>query len=224
MEFDYFLIFNQASSLKKLIEAGLRIEVEGQQIPLVVKAKVAVVGNEQKKLSEEVIHTVVERINMCGTTGDEQVLDLSNFALLMQKRDIDFSLKNMCCLKLLCDQLNGIYKLKTSFRVFKFANNNISTLEPFSSMFGFKMDILDLSNNQFPLLDMHYLKSFSIKHLITSLNENTSIQLLNDMLPTIVKINDFQFNARFALTGDSKKAQAKPVFRSGNGIGESCLK
>lgn len=54
-EFDYFLILNQANALKKLFESGLKIIVEGEEMMLVVKTSVAIVRNDHKKLSDEII-------------------------------------------------------------------------------------------------------------------------------------------------------------------------
>lgn len=137
---------------------------------------------------------------------DENTLDLSNFSQVLEPKDIIFSLSNKRCFNLLCDQINGIYKLKDSFRIFKFANNGICSLEPISKLHGFKIDVLDLSNNSIPLQDLHSLKIFGIK--------------IRDVLPSLTVIDGDQPNANStAMLVEIRKAPAKPKFRNGNGAG-----
>lgn len=157
--------------------------------------------------------------------SDEHTLDLSNFTDILESKDILFSLSNKRCFKILCDQLNGFYKLKESFRVFKFANNNICSLEPLSKLYGFKIDVLDLSKNRIPIQDLEYLKGFDIKQLYLAENEGINLQYFRHkicgMLPTLVAIDGVSIDAfpSQPLLVEVKKTTAKPKFRSGNGAG-----
>ena len=219
-EFDFFVIYNQINALKKLLAANLKIRVKGEEIKLVVKTAVGTVKTNNKKLADEILEAVNAKMN-----NDEHILDLSNFTDILESKDIIFSLSNKRCFIILCDQLNGIQKLKESFRVFKFANNNICSLEPLTKLYGFKIDVLDLSNNRIPIQDLELLKCFEIKQLYLAGNEGINLQFFRHkifgLLPTLVAIDDVPIDAfpSQPVLVEIKKATLKPKFRSGNGAG-----
>lgn len=234
LEFHYFLIQKQTKALQKLVDAGLIITVERENLEVAIKTSVAPVKTTEKKLADDIIESIIERMNSPNFNKDskENTLDLSNFSDALEPKDIIFSLSNKGCFNVLCDQVNGIYKLQDSFRTFKFANNGICSLEPLTKIFGVKMNVLDLSNNRIPLQDLIFLKDFEVKHLNISGND-ISVQFfrqkIHEILPGLITIDGVPQNpiipspliVESKLKPQSAPAvtQAKPKFRNDDGTG-----
>lgn len=173
------------------------------------------------KIINMIASDITERMNHAAIYGSVDVLDFSDYK--GHHRDLIVSLSNAACFNLLCDQINGIAKLKKDFHVFKFGGNNIRTLEPFRKLYGFKIRILDLSNNAISNLnEFQHLNHLSVERLYVTGNECANIliyqQRIHEILPIVAVIDGLDFAGATSAPKKPVK-QAKAVFIAGNGRG-----
>lgn len=190
---DFFIVYNQSKALKKLFDNGLIIPVKDAKIPLVVKLGVASVATSHPTLVSKMVEAISER-QVAMNLGGAKHLDLSGFSELMLSKGITISLANKLCLGVLFDQINCIEQLKTSCYVYRFANNSIRTLEPFTKLFSFSVSFLDLRNNEInDSNEFHFLKHLEIKELLVDGNYCSKIRTYRDkifdIIPSLVRID-----------------------------------
>lgn len=181
---------------------------------MAVKTRVASVSVEHPKLVDIIRNVLLERKN---STGDD-VLDLSHFGQSMSYKDINATLGNKGIFNLLCDQINGINKLKEKCRNFKFSYNKIQSLESFTKLFGFTMNVLVLTDNKIPNpQDFHYLKHLEVKKLFMGGNECANLpnyrERIHEIVSSLTEIDERSLDGNVIIP-DVKK---KPRF--GCGIG-----
>lgn len=201
---DFFLVFNQGASLLKFFDCGLKFKIGAHWISMVIQLGVAQRSLLQKEIAAKVLDAVHERMNNSNLFGGIDVLDLSNFGSLMELKGVSMSLGNKACLGLLCDQINSIDKIRQQFRVFKFCNNQIKSLESFTKLNKMQIQLLDLSDNLIPSHDeLFFVKHLEVKELKIAGNTCTktpfAANLIHGILKSTTAIDDKVFAAHIPL-------------------------
>lgn len=193
IKFDFFLVYNQDKFLLELVRNSLKVNIELEEISLELRLRVGVVMPAHPKFGIRSIAVIRNRIEQAASLGGEDVFDLSSFSSLMSEHDIDASLSNPMVSSGVFNQMNGIEALKQKFRVFKFAQNDLSSLEAFNKLFGFTNTepwrILDLSYNNLESIQVfNELKNakLHIKELLLRGNEVTKIPMYRDKIRKIL--------------------------------------
>lgn len=238
---DYFVVCNQAHAIRKLFASGLLITVQGTELQLVIKLVIgAVTLNSFPKIHEKVIASINEQINSASLFGGSDVLDLEDLGKNKVFKGIDISLRNKACLNLLCDQLNGIEKLKAEFHIFKLAGNEIQSLDPFRKLYNFHITKLDLRHNQINYIaDFRNIAHLEIEELFLSGNDCTKVTDYREKIFSIVpylkridgmvrlsKVSSEPSSSVFSLLPSalSTPLDVKPkntkIFNSSNGTGK----
>jgi hypothetical protein len=156
--------------------------------------------------------------------GGRDVFDLSQFSKHDVFSYLEVRLSNKATLNLLADQLNGIDRLKTEFRTLKFASNGIQTLESFTKLYGFLINVLDLRHNRIASLqEFHFLKHLTIEELYLAGNDCTRIENYRERIFEIVpclKIVDGQQRASTAAASTSLMATLETLKKGKRGNGQ----
>lgn len=199
-EVDYFLVHGQGESLKKLFQNGLILQIKDKSLRMMVKLGVAFYQKGQLKVFDKVLAVTLERMENAELYGGTDKLNLDRFGEHPLLRDVVICLGNKYCLNLLCDHMNGITKLKEQFRIFRLADNDINTLEPFEKLFGLTISKLDLRNNKIAnITQFQHLQKLQIEELYLSGNECVKIpdyaKKIRDIIPSLKKIDNIQFEA-----------------------------
>lgn len=172
---DSFFIQNQPSALKKLFQSGLNLATKNGNVSIEIRTGAAFGG--QANLVHKIIDVIKQRMDKADRYGGKDVLNMSKFGEELMQFDIHISLANKAIVALIFEQLNGIEILKREFRVFRFSENHINDLQPFSRLFGFSMSILDLSNNDLDsTAQFMELKNIQIKELTLKGNPCNAIR------------------------------------------------
>lgn len=142
---------------------------------------------------------------------------------------MDLTLSNKACINLLFNELNGIDRLKRDFRVLKFASNEIRSLEPFTKLFGFKIQNLDLRDNKIQKLEeFHFLSHIEIEGIFISGNDCVKFPNCRDKIFEIVQSLKFIDGQERSMAKSSfiasLESSKKLKFKSGNGELESDIK
>lgn len=210
-EVDYFFIARQCGALKKLFAANLTINVKGTSVGLNAKLRMGSVSKiYQPFVFDMVTKSIKGQIESASMHGGDDVLDLSQLSDNFALADITIDLGNKAVMTFVFDQLNGIEVLKTQFRIFKFENNNIRTLEPFTKLFGFNITKLDLRHNRIKSIEeFHFLKHLKIDELYLNGNEVAKYfyrDRIQEILTSVVSIDGQK-------SGSASSPTAAPVFK-----------
>lgn len=228
---DYFLVFNQGASLRRFFECGLKFKIRNLWFSMIIQLGVAKKSLQQKEVATKVLETLHGRMNNSNLFGGIDVLDLSDFGSLMELKGVSMCLGNKACLSLLCDQINSIDKIRQQFRVFKFCNNGIKSLESFTKLNKMQIQLLDLSDNLIPRHDeLFFVKHLVVKELKITGNPCTktpfAANLIHGILTSTTAIDDKVFAAQTipksstsTSTQSTSQDNKKKLF-GGNGAGE----
>lgn len=191
MNFDFFLVYNQNNFIFELVRNHLKVNIELEEISLELRLKVGTVMPAHPKLNVRSSKIIRERMHNAALPSATDVFDLSSFSSLISEHEIEATLKNKMVMTCVFSQINGVEALKEKFNVFKFARNNISSLEAFDRLYNFSKvqpwRILDLSENNLDSIQVFAdLKTFNINELILTGNEVTNIPMYREKIKRIL--------------------------------------
>lgn len=219
---DYFFISKEFGALKKIFDKKLLIPMKERSLQVVIKAGVAECQSNHRFYPK--INSVISQfIKQSTSLGASKALNLDEFSLHHELREMSINFGNVGTLDLFLNFLNGFQKLKghTPYRIFKFAKNNIKSLQPFRVLYDFQMETLDLSYNKISDIDeMENLKFLNVQELYIKGNpcaeKPENLEKLREILPGLRKLDNITIATtptiyKSNIKGEAIKIGNKPI-------------
>lgn len=154
----------------------------------------------QIKPSEKILAAIQERVNNCSLHGGLDILNLDSFGTHEELREVIVNLGNKSVLTLFCSHLNNIDRVKTQFKKFKMASNNLSKLDPFTCLEDLTFKVLDLRYNQiFDLDQFKHLRTLNIEEIYLTGNAVEKIpryqERIKEMIPSLIRLDGMEFTS-----------------------------
>ena len=154
----------------------------------------------QIKPSEKILAAIQERVNNCSLHGGVDTLNLDSFSGHEELREVIVNLGNHSVLTLFCSHINNIGHVKTQFKKFKMASNNLSKLDPFASLDDLTFKVLDLRYNQiFDLDQFKHLTNLNIEEMYLTGNAIEKIpryqERIKEMIPSLIRVDGMEFTS-----------------------------
>ena len=198
---DYFFVHGQEKALQRLFLKNLQVKIKGGPPQnMTVKLGVSRFRMGQIKPSEKILAAIQERVNNCSLHGGVDILNLDSFSAHEELREVIVNLGNKSVLTLFCSHINNIDRVKTQFKKFKMASNNLSKLDPFASLEDLTFKVLDLRYNQiFDLDQFKHLRNLNIEEIYLTGNAIEKIpryqERIKEMIPSLICLDGMEFTS-----------------------------
>lgn len=217
LEIDYFFVRNQKEAMRKIFEKKLEIQVKVFKLQLLVKVGVAQCREKQLSVMEKFNEVIAQSIKTSSHLGNSLTLNLDCISEHPQMAEVEVNLGNIKTLSFFIKILNGFDRIKkhTNFRIFKFADNKIRSLMPFTDLFNIQMEVIDLCNNNIQsIAELKNLEHLMVEEVFIDGNDcNTpqNVEKIREILPKLKRIDKVIISSTPTLYKTNVKGEATKV-------------